>query len=161
MIFFFKSILFSPARIVTILFLAFLFAGCHPFQSFEYRGVTDWKMRLKSLNESKLSANIQVFNPNKYQVTIKRIDAEIMVNGNQWSKYQLDSIFVVPAQSLFSFPIDLKVKNSSVLAGIAHLSSAGELPYEMKGKIKGTFRSITAEVPFVYSNKFSGDDIRF
>lgn len=111
--------------------------------------------------ESKLSAKINVFNPNKYQVTIKRIEAEILVNGSQWSNYQLDSSFVVPAQSVFTFPIALRVKNSSLINGLSKLASGNELPYEMKGKIKGTYRSITAEVPFTYADKFSEDDIRF
>jgi LEA14-like dessication related protein len=149
------------AKPLAVLVLAFFMAGCNPFKSFEYRGVSDWKIQAKSFAESKLSAKIYVFNPNKYQVTIKRIEAEILVNGSQWSKYQLDSSFVVPAESVFTFPIDLRVKNSSLITGLSKLASGNELPYEMKGKIKGTYRSITAEIPFNYADKFSEEDIRF
>jgi LEA14-like dessication related protein len=141
--------------------MAFLLAGCNPFKSFEYRGVSDWKIQAKSFSESKLSAKINVFNPNKYKVTIKRIEADILVNGIQWSRYQLDSSFVVPAQSEFSFPIDLRVKNGNLINGLSKLASGNELLYELKGKIKGTFRSITAEVPFTYTDKFSEEQIRF
>jgi LEA14-like dessication related protein len=158
----FSRVIFPlPSKLISAMVLAILFSACHPFQSFEYRGVSDWKIQAKSLAESKLSANINVFNPNKYQVTIKRIEADIMVNGSQWSKYQLDSSFIVPAQSQFTFPVNLRVKNSSILSGLSKLASGNDLPYELKGKIKGTFRSITAEVPFTYSDKFSEEDIRF
>ena len=144
-----------------VLVSAFILSGCNPFKSFEYRGVSDWKIQTKSFTESKLSGNINVFNPNKYEVTIKRIEAEIIVNGSQWSNYLLDSSFVVPAQSLFTFPVGLRVKNSSLLTGVASLASGTELPYELKGKIKGKFRGITAEFPFTYTDKFSEQDIHF
>ena len=161
MIFIFKSILPSSFKVIAVITVASFFTGCNPFKSFEYRGVSDWKIQAKSFSESKLSAKINVFNPNKYQVTIKRIEADILVDGAQWSRYQLDSSFVVPAQSEFTFPIALRVKNSSLLTGISKLASGNELPYELKGKIKGTFRSITAEVPFTYGDKFTEEDIRF
>ncbi len=138
-----------------------LLTSCNSFQSLEYRGVSEWKVQAKSFAESKLSANIKVFNPNKYRVTVKRIEADILVNGSKWSNYLLDSSFMVPAQSEFTLPVNLRVKNASLLTGVSTLAAGKELMYELKGKIKGTFRSITAEVPFTYQDKFSEEDIRF
>lgn len=151
----------NSKAILMLICLGTLFMSCQPFQAFEYKGVSDWKIQTKSFAESKLSGTVNVFNPNKYQVTIKRIEANILVNGSEWSQYQVDSSFSVPAQSQFSFPVQLRVKNSNLLTGLSRLATGKELPYELKGKIKGTYRSITAEVPFVYSGKFTEQDIRF
>lgn len=158
----FETIMYRHAKVFFVLVIAgTAFTGCEPFQAFEYKGVSDWKIQTKSFSESKLSGTINVFNPNKYQVTIKRIEADILVNGNQWSQYQVDSSFSVPAQSQFSFPVNLRVKNSSLLGGLSRLATGKDLPYELKGKIKGTYRKITAEVPFVYTGSFTEKDIRF
>lgn len=141
--------------------MACIMTGCNSFQSLEYRGLSDWDMKTKSLAESKLSAIVKVYNPNKYQITVKRIEADIDVNGSTWSKYKIDSVFNVPALSDFSFPINLTVKNSDLLSGGLKLITSGTLPYTLNGKIKGSYRGLTAEVPFIHQGKFSEHDLKF
>jgi LEA14-like dessication related protein len=150
-----------PVIIAVTLFSAYLLYGCSAFQALEYRGLTDWDAKPKSLAETKLSAVVQIYNPNKYKITVKRIEADIDVNGSIWSKYKSDSVFQVPAQSEFAFPIDMTVKNSYLLTGAYKLVTAGTLPYKLTGKIKGTYRNITAEVPFLHNGKFTEEDFKF
>jgi LEA14-like dessication related protein len=136
-------------------------SGCNSFQSLEYKGISDWDLKTKSLAESKLHAVVKVHNPNKYKISVKKIEADIDVNGSIWSQYRLDSSFYVPAQSDFSFPIHLTVKNADLLSGGLKLLTAGTLPYTLNGKIKGTYRGLTAEVPFIHQGKFSEEDLKF
>lgn len=137
-----------------------ILSGCKPFQSLEYKGLSDWKVQPKSFSESKLAVKVHLFNPNKHAVIVKRLEASIVVNGKTWSSYNLDSSFVVPANAAGFFPLELTVKNSHLVAGLAGLASGNDLGYQFKGKIKGTYRKITAEVPFLYSGSFSEKDIR-
>jgi len=138
----------------------FILFGCRSFQSLEYKGLSDWEVQPKSFAESKLAVKVQLFNPNKHSVIVKRLEASIVVNGKTWSSYNLDSNFVVPANATSFFPLQLTVKNSHLVAGLAGLASGKDLGYQFKGKIKGTYRKITAEIPFLYSGSFSEKDIR-
>lgn len=150
-----------PIGIVILICSAYLFYGCSSFQSLEYLGLSDWDVQPKSLAETKLSAVVKIYNPNKYKITVKKIEADIDVNGSLWSQYKSDSVFQVPAESEFVFPINMTVKNSYLLSGALKLVTAGSLPYKLTGKIKGTYRSITAEVPFIQNGKFTEEDIKF
>jgi LEA14-like dessication related protein len=152
--------LYFRLSIIAIVLSSFLF-GCKPFKSLEYKGVSDWNLQPKSFVESSLGAKVTIYNPNSYQITVKRIEANIEVNGSVWSKYSIDSSFVVPAESDFEFPIKLKVKNSSLLSGVSQIANGKDLNYLLIGTIKGTYRSITAEVPFKYSGSFNEGDIKF
>jgi LEA14-like dessication related protein len=138
----------------------FLLAGCQPFKSLEYRGLSDWDFQTKSFTESKLAVKVVVFNPNKHKIVVKRMEADIEVNGQKWSSYKMDSTFEVPGNAEFTFPVVLMVKNSYLISGMAGFASGKELPYLFKGKIKGMYRSITAEVPFNYKGTFSDKNIK-
>ena len=139
--------------------LSIAFTGCRPFQSLEYKGLSDWEVEPKNFVESKLAVKAHLFNPNKHSVTVKRLEAAIDVNGSTWSTYRLDSNFTVPGNAETQFPLVLTVKNSHLLSGLSGLASGKVLPYQFKGKIKGTYRSISEEVPFTYSGTFSEKDI--
>jgi LEA14-like dessication related protein len=134
--------------------------GCQPFQKLEYKGLSDLEFIPKSFVESKLAVKVHLFNPNKHSVTVKRLEAAIDVNGKTWSNYKLDSNFVIPGNAETSFPLVLTIKNSYLISGLSGLSTGKELPYNFTGKIKGTYRKITAEVPFTYSGSFSEKDIK-
>jgi LEA14-like dessication related protein len=147
--------------LATTLLLCITINGCRPFQSLEYKGISDWDIKPKSFVETKLSATINIYNPNKYEIRVRRIEANIDVEGNSWSHYKVDSAFTVPALSAFAFPVDMMVKNSYLINGAMRIASGKELPYQLKGKIRGTYRNITAEVPFEYSGHFTESDIKF
>ena len=145
----------SLFALVGIIFIT----GCQPFQSLEYKGLSDWEVEPKSFAESKLAVKVHLFNPNKHSILVKGLEANIDVNGKNWSTYKLDSNFTVPGNAETFFPLVLTVKNSFLISGLSGLASGKELPYNFKGKIKGTYRKITAEVPFTYSGSFSEKDI--
>ncbi len=138
-----------------------LLIGCEPFKSPEFIGLNDWKLEPKSFFESKLAVKVKLFNPNKHKIVVKRMEADILVNGLNLSSYKLDSTFEVPGNAEFIFPVELKLNNSYLLSGLSGLTSGKEIPYQFKGKIRGMYRSITAEVPFVYSGSLSDKELKF
>ena len=87
--------------------------------------------------------------------------ADIVVNDKTWGSYKLDSTFQIPAKDTFSFPIALKVKNSYLLSSVMDVAGGKQLPYKLKGTIRGSYKKITAEVPFEHSGQFSEKDIKF
>ncbi len=147
-------------RLLLICISIACFTGCEPFKKLEFKGLTDWSLQPKSFSDSKLAVKVKLFNPNKHKIVIKRIEADIVVNGKNWSSYKMDSVFEVPGNAAFVFPVELTVKNNYLLSGFSSVASGKNLPYLFTGKIKGMYRSITAEVPFDFKGSFSEKDIR-
>ncbi len=143
------------------IFTILLLGSCNPFKPLEYQGLSDWNLKPKSFAESSISATVQVYNPNSGQLLVKRIMADIMVNDKTWGTYKLDSTFQIPAKDTFAFPIELMVKNSYLISGAMKVVGGKLLPYKLKGTIKGSYKKITAEVPFEHSGQFSDKDIKF
>ena len=152
-----RSTLFFILGIFTILLLG----SCNPFQPLKYLGLSNFNLKPKSFAESNISATVQVYNPNSGQLMVKRIMADIVVNDKTWGSYKLDSTFQIPAKDTFSFPIALKVKNSYLLSSVMDVAGGKQLPYKLKGTIRGSYKKITAEVPFEHSGQFSEKDIKF
>lgn len=153
--------IYRPVFLIPVL-LCIIMAGegCTSFRSLEYRGLSQWEIIPLSFAESQLGVQVKVFNPNKHRIAVKRLSADIEVDGKKWSSIQLDSTFWVPAEAEYTFPLQLKVKNSYIISGVASVAGGRELPYLFKGKIRGTYRKLTAEVPFEYKGSFSDKDIR-
>ncbi len=153
--------MFSKFKLViTGFYFTILLAACQPFQALEYRGVSDWDIKFYTLAESKLSAKVSVYNPNKHAITVKRVEADIQVNGTSWGNYIIDSAFVLPAKDVFTLPLNLKVKNAQLVSGGLNFVNGGQLPFKLIGKVKGKYRGIGAEVPFEHVGNFSDKDIK-
>jgi LEA14-like dessication related protein len=137
------------------------FSSCKSFKPIEYQGVTDWEIQPKSLMSSDLSAKVTVYNPNAGDIKVRRIDASIMVDEKNWGTYTLDSSFVIAGKSSFSMPISVKVNNMNIVSGGVSLSAGKVLPYQLIGSFKGSYRGISATIPFDQKGSFSKNDIKF
>ncbi len=147
---------FLGTCITIIIFLS----SCRAFKPIEYQGLSDWDIQTQSLLQSKLSAKVTVFNPNSGAIKVKRIEAAIIVNEKNWGNYTLDSSFIIAGNSSFSMPISVKVNNINLVSGGISLSSGKELPYQLKGSLKGSYRGITATIPFDQKGSFSQKDLK-
>lgn len=150
------KIFFLAAGLVAIIFLS----GCKAFKPIEYQGISDWDIQTQSLLQSKLSARVTVFNPNPGAIKVKKIEASIMVDEKNWGSYTLDSSFTIAGKSSFSMPLAVKVNNMNLISGGLSLSSGKDLPYQLIGSLKGSYRGITATIPFDQRGSFSQKDLK-
>lgn len=136
------------------------FSGCKSIKPIEYQGVSGWEIQPKSLLLSDLTAKVSIYNPNAGSIKVKRIEASILVDEKNWGTYTLDSSFIIGGKSSFDMPVSVKVNNLNIISGGVSLSSGKLLPYQLIGYLKGSYRGITATVPFDQKGFFSKKDLK-
>lgn len=142
-------------KIASILLFGLLIWGCKKPITFEYRGIKNLEIGNLAGDSATLKATISFFNPNKYAVQLKKIDADIYANENLLSHYNFDTTIVIPGNSAFDFPATIKFSRSKILDNIAAVLFQREITLRIKGNSKVGRSGFFVNVPFDFTSKQS------
>jgi LEA14-like dessication related protein len=98
-----------------VISFVFVFASCSSPKTFEFKEVKSFKIEKASFKKNVLNAEITYYNPNKYDLALKNINCDILVNDKQVTHYDLDTILKIPANSNFLVPARLEFELSNIL----------------------------------------------
>lgn len=140
-------------KIGLILLLTVILWGCKKPASFEFRGIQNIRILQMGDNSPALSATLSLFNPNNYTVQLKKVDADIYINGQFLSHYKMDTLVKIPRNAIFNynilFPFDAKKVFNNMLTSL--------FSRQVLLRISGTSRlgrsGIFVNVPFDFSSK--------
>ena len=132
--------------------------SCQKPQGLKFTGFQDFDVKPLSLTNSKVSFGVGVFNPNKFDIRINHVEAGITLAGSNLGNYQMDSLITLPANQAFVLPIQLVVKNGSLISNMLSVISGDSLPYSLSGKVRAGRKIAMAEIPFSYSGQLSQND---
>ena len=89
------------------------------------------------------------------------LEADLAVAGKHLGNYLLDSVVVLPAGGDFYLPIQLEVKNASLLTNSLSVLLGDSIPYTVIGKVRGGRKNLMTEMPFSYSGHLTSNDFHF
>ena len=147
-----RIILLASAPLLLIL------SSCNKPRGLEFTGFEKFSIEPVSFVTSKINVGIGVFNPNSFDVKVDRIDADINLAGKSIGKYLLDSTILLKGNQPFVFPVQLEVRNGSLLTNILGIVAGDSIPYSLSGKVRAGRKIATAEIPFSYSGHLSQKD---
>ena len=145
------------------LLLSFLLTGlysCKKPKDISFTGFENFQLQPISFASSKVSFGVGIFNPNDFDIKVKYLQADIQLSGNNLGSYQKDSLFVIPRNQAFVLPVELTVKNSTLLGNMFGVLTGDSISYSLAGKVKAG-KKIMAEIPFTYSGHLSQKDFNF
>jgi len=145
-------------KIASILLFGLLIWGCKKPAGIEFRGIKNIKLADLSGDTATVFGTLNFFNPNKYSIQLKKIDADVFSNGQLLTHYNLDTSLVIPADTTFSFSTMLRFDRNKIFNNIADAFLKREVLLEVKGKTKVGRSGIFVQIPFDVSTKQS---IRF
>jgi LEA14-like dessication related protein len=145
-------------RTAGALLLLALGFGCSQPKGLEFTGFRNFNIQPVSFLNSKIGLEIGVFNPNKFDIRVDKVEADISLSGTHVGKYRLDSGFMIPANASFSMPVELNVKNSALVGNALGILSGDSIPYSLSGKVRAGRKIATAEIPFTYSGRLTQND---
>lgn len=151
-----KLTLNRPHLISSLLLLAVIFAGCEkPDQDIVLRRIKD--VVVDATTEPTLKGNAIFYNPNKVRGRIKKAKIDIFVNGKKAGHVDQDFKIVVPAQSEFTVPIEVKlaVKELGFMDTVLGLIGGKKFEVRYEGFLKVTYHGFPIKVPVDYK-----DDVR-
>lgn len=137
------------------LMICFISISCKSPKAFIYRDIRNFKLNNLGFTKSKVSMDLLFFNPNSFNVKLKKVDCDVYLDSNYVGKVVLDTLMLIPKSSEFSLPasfdIDMKnlfknsmnlLFNKEVLIGARGTSRVGKgiffvtIPFNYEGKQK-------------------------
>ena len=116
---------------LVLAFIALSILSCAKPKDLEYVDFRNLKVLQFGLKESTVAMDIEFFNPNRYQIQIKKADVDVYINNTFLGKSTLDSLIRIPGKDI-GFKNLLRDENAVVVAGVArnigtvaHWPSAG------------------------------------
>ena len=145
-------------RLTVYLFLiTLLMTACNKPQSFEYRGMQNFKIDSIALESSKISLELVYFNPNNFGVDLRNVNCDVYINHNYLGKYVLDTVMHIAKRSEFSIPSSMNVDMKNIFKNAIGTFLSRQVMVEIKGSTKVGKSGFFITVPFTYSamEKFS------
>ena len=131
--------------------LILLIFSCKKPQSFEYRGMKDFKVDSLGFEHSNINMSLVYFNPNNFGVSLKKIDCDIYVEHNYVGHFNLDTLMHITKRSEFAIPAKMKVNMKNLFKNALTAVFASDFLVEAKGTVKAGRGGIFISVPFNYS----------
>jgi LEA14-like dessication related protein len=129
------------------LLLTLFMGSCLPEKDIELR-------QIKSVvgditDEPTLKADVIFFNPNPQKGILKRIEADVYVEGKKAARVDQQVKIKVPANGEFTIPIEIKInlKEQGVMNTLLSLIGAKKIKVRYKGHVKVIYRGLPVRVP--------------
>jgi LEA14-like dessication related protein len=127
--------------------LFFLLTGCFDYNDIVYHGVENVKLGKPSEGNTTLSFNINLDNPNIYNIKIKPSDLTIFMGDKELGEVHLKERLVIQKQTKKSYPVSVEAKLKDVaksgLIGLIELVTKKKVTIRFKGYIKGSIYGLT------------------
>ena len=151
-----KSPRLSRINILLIVFFSVVAFQCQkPDQDIVLRRVKD--VVVDATSDPMLKANAVFYNPNNVRGRIKKVKVDIYVNGKKAANVDQDFKLIVPAQSEFTVPIEVKlaVKELGFMNTVFGMIGGKKFEVRYEGFLKLNYHGIPIKVPVNYK-----DDVR-
>jgi LEA14-like dessication related protein len=139
--------------------LSILISSCVSYKDIEVKDVTNIKINKVSTGGAEIQAALAVNNPNKFNIKIKKIEADIILNNQNLGKINLIKKVTLKKNTdgIYDFTINTKFSDLAALAPTLLLG--GGLNLKVKGEIKGKVGLLAKKYPVEVEKKISSNDL--
>jgi LEA14-like dessication related protein len=141
-----------------IFILFFILSGiifsCKKPQSFDYKGMKNFKIDKLGFDYSTISMDLIYFNPNNFGVDLKQVDCDVYLDNRFAGKYLLDTSLHINKNAEFSLPSKLDVDMQKLFKNSLSLLINKEVLVTLKGTTKIGKAGVYINFPFKYEGKF-------
>jgi LEA14-like dessication related protein len=130
--------------------LFLLGVSCQKAVAPEYLGFQNLLVNKMTAQEYLLSANVKFYNPNHFNLEMKRAELDIFLNQKLADHYLLDSTIFIPKTDTFYVPVSLKVNLSNIFTNALQMLLSNSVHIMVDGKVKLKRGGITITRPFHY-----------
>jgi LEA14-like dessication related protein len=127
--------------------------GCAKPQSFDYRGIKNIRLNNFGTDSSRVSMDLVYFNPNKYGVNLKNVNADVSINQVPVGHIILDTSMHIPASAEFTVPASMNLDLKSLLNSSINLLLNNDVTIGAKGTTRVGKGGVFVTVPFSYEGK--------
>lgn len=137
-----------------------MLTSCFSYKEIELGDVTDVKLNRAANGGVEVQAAMHVKNPNNYKIKIKKIEADMFVNGKNVGKMQLSKKVVLPKKSdqVQTFAVNTQLSN--LLSAMPSVLFGGDINLKLKGFIWGKVFIFRQKFPLEAEEKIDAKDLK-
>jgi len=140
------------AAIYLCLVMGFL-SACGEVKDFEFKKIESWKINGLGLGSSSISASLLFYNPNSFTVTLKHMEGQVAVEGNDLGNCVSDTFVRIKAGQEFLLPVTIELKPGALLMGGLAFLGKDSLLVKFKGYMRVGRSGIFVNYKFDSENK--------
>lgn len=128
-------------------------AGCRQPQPPEYYGFQNIQVSRGGAGQATLSTIVKMYNPNPFNLTLKRAEVDVLVNGKHAGHSLLDTSVFIPKKDTFFVPIALDLDMKAIFSNALSLLQSSEVNVALDGRVRVQKGMMTFNRPFHYEGK--------
>ena len=140
-------------KTASILLFGLLLWGCKKPAGIEFRGIKNIKLVDMAGDSATVFGTLSFFNPNKYSIQLRKVDADIFANSQLVTHYNIDTSITIPADTTFLFGTYLKFNRNTLFNNMLDAFFKREVLLQIKGKTKIGRSGFFVQIPFDVSTK--------
>jgi LEA14-like dessication related protein len=127
--------------------------SCKKPEAFDYRGVRNIRVSNWGTDSSRVSLDLVYFNPNRYGVNLKNVNADVSLNQVPVGHIVLDTSMHIPAAAEFTVPASMNFSLKSLFNNSINLLLNNDVTIGAKGTTRVGKGGVFVTIPFSYEGK--------
>ncbi|HEY4108750.1 LEA type 2 family protein [Puia sp.] len=128
-------------------------AGCRQPEAPEYFGFQEIQVGPVTGGQTTLSTVVKLYNPNPFNLELKRAEVDVSINGKHAGHSLLDSTLFIPKKDTFFVPIAVQIDMKSIFSNALSLLQSSKVNVALDGRVKVRKGMMTFNRPFHYESK--------
>jgi len=138
--------------ICSLLFYVLL-AGCSSPKEFEYQDYKNFRLEKLGFTASRVSLDLQYYNPNNFGLQLRRTELDIFINNNFLGHSSSDTLINIPRRDTFLLPIKFDTDMKNILKNAWNSMLGNEATVKVTGKVKVGKGNVFMSMPVKYEGK--------
>jgi LEA14-like dessication related protein len=128
-------------------------AGCRQPEAPEYYGFQNIEVTRDATGQATLGTVVKLYNPNPYNLQLKRAEVDVLINGKHAGHSLLDSTIFIPKNDTFFVPVSLSLDMKAIFSNALSLLQSSTVNVALDGRVKVKKGMMTFNRPFHYESK--------
>lgn len=139
--------------VIGLALLVFAVASCKQPEPPEYYGFQDLQIGAATGSQTTVSTVVKLYNPNSYNLELKRAEVDVSINGRHAGHSILDSSIRIPRKDTFYVPISMQVDLQAIMSNALQVLLSKEATVSLDGRVKIRKGMMTFNRHFHYDGK--------
>ncbi|HLX91347.1 MAG TPA: hypothetical protein VKR32_06670, partial [Puia sp.] len=142
-----------------VVILSLMFVTCKEPQAPDYKGIESLTITQIGLNQSRVVAQIKLYNPNKFRLQLKYADVNISADNKFIGRCIIDSTILIPRADSFFIPVSVNIDLRNILGNAMQLLLRGQVKFNGDGFVRLKKTGICFRVPVHFQQMERADSL--
>ena len=131
--------------------IVLMMVSCSSPEAPEYLGFRDFSIQNVSLDSAQLHTQLAFFNPNTFNMELKRGDVSVFLDDQLANHYVLDTTISIPKRDTFYVPMNLRISPKLLInSALKMLMNGNKIKVKLLGSVRVKRSGVSFNVPVNY-----------